>query len=235
MSPLTSNPLSLIILQPIYPVGGAGIILNLIDTGKYYQATGGTGGWQIVDRPKRPAATQWYDRSPWELDMTLMIDSETIYGHAGQSIESECQIMETWMDAVPGTLLPPVLTISGPVPGHQRQWCVYTLDFEEALRNPTAGYRYQQSITIALYEYLPPTSGIASGASPAQAAQQALLAQSSSTSYVLYTVKAGDTLSSIAARQLNNYAAWTTIALLNNIRDPNSLVPGQIIKLPAPS
>src|ERR1022692_13323 len=125
MSPLGSNPLTLINLLPIYPAGAEGIAFNLIDNGKYYQATGGTGGWQIVDRPKRPAATQWYDRSPWELDMTLMLDSETIYGRAGQSIEGWCQLLETWMDAVPGTLLPPVLALSGPIPGQQRQWCVY--------------------------------------------------------------------------------------------------------------
>jgi hypothetical protein len=233
--PLTSNPLSLIILQPVYPTGAAALLFNLIDTGKYYQATGGTGGWQIVDRPKRPAATQWYDRSPWELDMTLMLDSETIYGVAGRSIEYQCQLMETWMDAVPGTLLPPILTITGPVPGLQRQWCVYTLEYDDAIRNPSAGFRTQQSITVALYEYVPATSAIAAGASPAAAAQQTLLAQTSAVSYVLYTVKTGDTLSSIAAKLLNNYAAWTTIAFLNNIRDPNSLIPGELIKVPAPS
>lgn len=47
-----------------------------------------------------------------------------------------------------------------------------------------------------------------------------------------YTVKAGDTLSSIAARVLGNANRWQEIATLNGIGDPRTLRVGQILKLP---
>lgn len=47
-----------------------------------------------------------------------------------------------------------------------------------------------------------------------------------------YTVKDGDTLSSIAARVLGNVALWQKLATLNSIRDPRSLTPGQVLLLP---
>lgn len=55
-----------------------------------------------------------------------------------------------------------------------------------------------------------------------------------SPSGITYIVKPGDTLSSIAARQLGTVALWTKIATLNGgIRDPRSITPGQLLKLPA--
>lgn len=47
-----------------------------------------------------------------------------------------------------------------------------------------------------------------------------------------YVVKDGDSLASIAARVLGNVTLWQTLATLNNIRDPRSVVPGQPILLP---
>jgi nucleoid-associated protein YgaU len=47
-----------------------------------------------------------------------------------------------------------------------------------------------------------------------------------------YTVKRGDTLSSIAADQLGDYRRWTEIADLNDIRDPRRVKVGQTLRLP---
>lgn len=49
-----------------------------------------------------------------------------------------------------------------------------------------------------------------------------------------YTVKTGDTLTSIAARFLGESRRWVDIAALNgNIRDPKAIVSGQILVMPS--
>lgn len=47
-----------------------------------------------------------------------------------------------------------------------------------------------------------------------------------------YTVKAGDTLSLIAAQQLGDANRWQEIADLNGIQDPRALRVGQVLQLP---
>lgn len=46
-----------------------------------------------------------------------------------------------------------------------------------------------------------------------------------------YTVKKGDTLWTIAQKQLGNGSKWQDIARLNNIPNPNKLQVGQVLKL----
>lgn len=47
-----------------------------------------------------------------------------------------------------------------------------------------------------------------------------------------YTVRRGDTLTSIAAATYQDATAWRAIALANNIQDPRRLVPGTVLALP---
>jgi nucleoid-associated protein YgaU len=116
----------------------------------------------------------------------------------------------------------------------QRQWVVYSVTFNEALRDPVAGFRVQQKLQIILYEYNSPLATQVGNPTPAQAAQTALNAAEASQSYSLYTVVQGDNLPLIAANTLGYYTLWTEIATLNDIRDPNNVTPGQIIKIPQP-
>jgi hypothetical protein len=221
-----------ITITPVSPPGLGGVTFALWGDATYKMAGSGSGGWQVIDRPRLVAITQWYDRSPFSLDLPLAIDSEVIFGEADQSIESFANILESWMDRVPGTNQPPVLNISGPTVGLQRQWVLYTFEYHEAIRDATAGFRTQQKVQLTLYEYNAPLVAVTNNPTPATVATQALAAQTVSQSYALYTVKTGDTLSSIAAARLGNFASWTILATLNNIRDPNSLTPGQTLEIP---
>jgi nucleoid-associated protein YgaU len=45
-------------------------------------------------------------------------------------------------------------------------------------------------------------------------------------------VAQGDSLTSIAARDLGDYSRWPEIAALNGIRDPDRLTVGQTVRLP---
>ena len=45
-----------------------------------------------------------------------------------------------------------------------------------------------------------------------------------------YTVKAGDTLQSIAAMQLGDESLWQYLASINSIASPYTVLPGQVIE-----
>lgn len=228
------NPNVLVTLTPVSPAGNAGITFSLDGDSTYKQASSGSGGWQIVDRPRQVAALQWYDRSPRSLEAKLIISSKTIYGTEDASIEPQCAQFETWLDKVPGTQLPPILAITGPVPGIQYVWVVFDFTFGTAIRDRQAGFRVQQNLDVTLYEYNAPLQGfgVLGNPSPVIAWIQTAIGDGSESSYLLYTVKSGDTLATIAANFYGDQAKWIEIGSLNNIRDPDNIFPGQQIKLP---
>lgn len=196
-------------------------------------ASGGTGGIQIMDRPRLVAALYWYDRSPFELDLPLIIDSEIVYGADGGSVEYQCRQIRSWLDPVGGTIQPPVLSVTGPVDGVEYLWWLYSVEYDEAIRDPQGGFRTQQKIKVVLYEFNSSTQNVLGAPSPAQAALYQYNGSIGSQAYTLYTVVVGDTLSSISATQLGTASEWQTIAALNNLRDPNFLTAGQVLKLPS--
>jgi 5'-nucleotidase len=68
--------------------------------------------------------------------------------------------------------------------------------------------------------------------SPAQASvARAGVARPSAASRP-YEVKRGDTLARIAANKLGSAKRWKEIAKLNNIRDPDNLSVGRMLKMP---
>ena len=229
---MTFTTNTVVSIQPINPAGAA-VPFSLWGDATYSPASaGGGGGWQIVDRPRLVAATQWYDRAPMQLELPVALDSRTLFGNDNTNIENYCVIVDGWQDKVPGGQQPPVFNISGPVPGIQHQWIMQKVVFSEALRDPYAGYRLQQKMTLTMYEYNSPLYAVMGSPTPAARANQWLAAQESAQSYYLYTVAEGDTLGGIAAQLLNNFARWVDIASLNNIRDPSVIVSGQVLKIP---
>ena len=227
--------------QPYGPTTGnavgstSGITFALMGDATYAPATGGQGGWQVVDRPREVAGMQWFDRSPMQLTLPLLMDSAIINGPAGEGspIEFTCQLLDSWQDKVPGTNMPPVFTLTGPVAGIQRQWCIFTVSFGKAIRNYPGGFRTQQFVDLTLYEYNSVLQQTLNSPSPAaQAAFLQAQQNNGANGYFIYQVVQGDTLETIAARLLGNYSAWLAIAQLNNIRDPSNLIPGQQLLMP---
>lgn len=233
---MTSNVL--VTITPIsgttgLPTGDGGITFGLNGDAPYTPAGGGQGGWQIIDRPRNVAALQWYDRSPMSIVADLIIESEIVNGVAGQSIEAYCQRLDAWQDKLPGTNQPPIFSVTGPVAGTQRQWAIFTLSMDAAIRDFTGAFRTQQIVKLTLYEYNSPLQSTLNTPSPAaQAVFLAIQGAEGAGSYYLYNVVGGDTLESIAANLLNNYSEWQKIATLNNLRDPNNIVAGQVLLIP---
>lgn len=180
---------TLVTLTPITgPTTGsyAPVVMSLIDHGNFSPSSS-SGGWQVVDRPKSAAATQWFDRSPWQLKFEAYLDKQitTITpiatvpttppagnqgnqgttppanpGVIGESVEDYCSQLESWLNPVSGTYQPPIIKVDAkPLPGKSiKYWILYGLDFGEAIRNTIGGERVQQKVSITLYEYLPPLS-----------------------------------------------------------------------------
>lgn len=73
---------------------------------------------------------------------------------------------------------------------------------------------------------MPDFSDVVSGASSETAETQ--------TTYKMYTIVSGDSLSKIAKHQYGNASAWTKIFEANKdvIKDPDKIFPGQEIKIP---
>jgi len=71
-----ANINTLVTLTPITgPTTGSysPVVMSLIDHGSFSPSSS-SGGWQVVDRPKSAAATQWFDRSPWQLKFDAYLD-----------------------------------------------------------------------------------------------------------------------------------------------------------------
>jgi hypothetical protein len=220
-------------LIPVLPKGKA-VTFGLVGNASYGPSSGGaSGGIQTIDRPLQKAATQFYDVSPREYKLELILG-----GAANpESIEPQCAIVDSWTDPQGGQTQPPVLAMRGPVSAQAaaRYWWVNDLSFDEdrVIRDPNTEARTQQFISIDLIEYIPTTASVLTHLSPAQAAQLALAASGSSASRRVYVTKQGDTLAKIAARVLGNFALANQIAQLNGIRDPRSVAAGTRLVLPS--
>lgn len=238
------------------PVGSPSVSVTLLGNAGYSRSGGtsasassGSGGWQVVDRSRRKAATEWLDYYPLVMTCDCLIDGETILRGPGQlggvqSIEPQIAILESFEFPGPGSQppLPPILTVAGPVAHTDLFWVCSRLAMnggeDGAIRN-AAGERTQQLFSIELTEYSPSTAITSATLSPAQQAALNVGSAAGLATIVptttAYTVKAGDTLENIAGRILGNVNLWTQIALLNGLSNSALLTPGQSILLPAAS
>jgi LysM repeat protein len=224
-------------ITPILPAG-TGINFTLTDEPTFQEVTGGSGsgGWQVVDRPRLTAALQWYDAALFQITLPVVISTYDPTGATGSSIEYACRTLRNWKYPVPGTIQPPILELSGPVEGTDLQWCLYSLQTTpQVIRDAETGMRYLQGYTIVLYQFLSTSSNSAvaprSPLSPAQRAQVLAVATSGAHSRKTYAVRSGDTLQAICARELANANLWQQVAALNGIRDPGNLSAGQVLIL----
>ena len=118
----------------------APVVMSLIDHSEFGPSSS-SGGWQVVDRPKSAAATQWFDRSPFQLKFdayldksittitpvaitssTSPVDNQGNQGNQGTtppvdtgvigvSIEDYCSQLESWLSPVSGTYQPPIIKL----------------------------------------------------------------------------------------------------------------------------
>lgn len=192
------------------------------------------GGWSLQPRPRRSGFTEYDGVAPYTLTVPVLFDKLD----TGDSVEAEIETLRRLMrDRVGPRAEPAVVQVAGAsVPLTHLVWVIQDLEFgDEIKRND--GARSRAFVTVTLYQYLAADILVSVKASPAQAAQERMGVASvggtaSVTTSRTYTVRQGDTLSSIAASQLGSAGRYTEIASLNGIRDPNAITAGQVLRLP---
>jgi hypothetical protein len=194
--------------------------------------TDGYGGWENVKRPRRQSVTLWTGRDPFQMTVDLIFD-----GVKGMNpIELDCKALERMaLPPVEGEE-PPVVSIQSPMimwPG--LPWVITRLDWQDALRN-SEGRRVRQNVTVTLTRYVKEDRLREQKASKRAAAKSKTQAKNDgnkSSTKKTVVAKEGDTVLTIAGREIRDIESWRSIANANNIRDPAAEIgTGRVIRLP---
>lgn len=181
----------------------------------------GYGGHPIGARPKKKALTVWEGRQPFEMEVPVLLDL------GGQVVEGLRAALDRMATSVNGEKPPPVKILSNkgklPIPADisdDADWWLEDLKWGEELRRARDGELVRQEVTITLLERV----------------DDQLLKTKPKTASTHrsrnYRVRKGDTLHSIAARELGSAARWREIGDLNHIRSDGHLKVGMVLHLP---
>lgn len=191
--------------------------------------TGGYGGWDIVARPRRQSLTAWKGHEPYQMDLPILLDGFV----TTSSVEARCTALERM--ARPPQVLdePPLVRIAGSVPHSDLSWVVQRITWGDVIRSEK-GQRIRQFAVLSLLRYIA-DDRVQQGTAASRARQNSATAKTGKKSSGIskpHTVKSGETLQSIAAKELGDNNRWREIATLNGIRDPKSIKVGQKLKMP---
>jgi hypothetical protein len=214
--------------------------------------TSGFGGWDAVERPRRPPLTTW--KAPPGLRMTLPLMLDEWVDEL--SIEWQVEQLEALGQPTGSDGEPPQVTVTatgGAVPYQDRTWVVDNITFGDALMNDD-GDRVRQQVTLELLEYVEDVYLTEVSAANRRRAQAAKTKGKPGATHKRVTAKRttkavktvtrsvsataagefglGESLVSIAARELGDATRWTEIAALNGMRDPRAVTPGQVLRMP---
>lgn len=194
------HPRQLTVLIPHVISGGSYRKITVMSTGEAEMAqVSGSGGVQVIERPRRVAATQWFDRSPFMLTLNFVSDTSI----TSRTPISDVEEMRRWLEAptTSGSIIqPPYLTLTGPTPGTNRRWMLYSLVEKTRLYTPRGG-ELQVTGTAVLYEFQPPYPYRAT--SPTKHHREI----STEKSHKRYVIRATDTILKIAASQMGKASA----------------------------
>ena len=200
--------------------------------------TGGYGGWDLTQRPRGVSLTDWAGKDPLQLTIPFMLDQ---YESGDVSVvERNINILEGFagMDPTEDEPAQVRLIANGVIPHDSffrpnSTWVVndITWDAESVIRNNVG--RLRQAGTVTLLEFVD-SDTIEVNKTPAQKKRSKSKkgSQKKGAKEKSYTIRQGDTLSKIAARELGNANRWRELAQMNNLRDPDHLKVGQRIRLP---
>lgn len=198
----------------------------------------GYGGWQAVQRPQRPALTSWQGFDAYGIEMDLVIDN-LIDGHSIEDVYDTLEALAGRGRKAPGGK-PPILTVdsagvmphdqhSSPTGDPDTRWVIQTLEWSDAdednARND-AGNRVLAVATVTLWKH---EDGGDSLATQLDAVRKTVKKTKTKKTVKAHT---GDTLVTIARRELGDGGRWPEIAKLNGIRDPSYVKTDQKIRIP---
>lgn len=188
-------------------------------------------GWTVVSRPKRVGVTEWTGTAPTSIVVPSLLDGFT----NDRSVESDITYLRSIMRA-PVAGQPTLVRLDGPLPLNHLIWFVGGLTWGDEVRRDD-GHRTRAFVEITFTEYVVADLIVGSPKSPAEKAQERAGVPAGGPAggaggNRTYTVRSGDTLATIAAKQLGSANRWREIANLNGIRDPKRLKVGSTLRLP---
>ncbi len=190
--------------------------------------TAGFASWEVVDRVEGKGVTDRVGAPPFQQDVPIFLD-----GYAkDNSIQGQLNTLLRLggPDAVP-------FRCTGPIhKPHLRYVFGGEPEFGEAIRDDSEddGRLLRQRVTLHLLEYVSPDTirrrKRKIGISNAVVASHAM--GLSDAVPLSATVRAGDNLQTIVARELGDWTLWQEVGRKNGIRDPfKKLDPGRVIRL----
>jgi LysM domain len=180
-----------------------------------------SGGWVTTDRFGRKAITSWQGVQPYTLTMSGMF----VARYQGvDDVEAFVRELESWFAPRGDFNAPRHVHVVGASPGTDREWVINDVTWKPSLRTAD-GARRIAPFDLTLMEFVDPDSVIR----PTKRAADA------SNRKRIYTVKAGDTLTSIAKNRLGDARLADDIrrANLPVLADARNLKPNMQILLPA--
>lgn len=200
------------------------------------KVTQGFGGWEEIERPKRKSITRFAGRPPIVISLNLLLDGYA----AGVSMEAECKKLEKMATPLRPGVEPPLVEVEGAVPHKDLDFVINGIQWGDMIRS-LLGQRMRAEVTLELLEYVADdriqfkkAAALARDDDALERAKRAFRSanQTPASNRRTFSVRDGDTLEVIAARELGDYRLWSQIAELNDIRDPRTIKSGQTIILP---
>jgi hypothetical protein len=170
--------------------------------------TGGGGGWQIINRPRRVGITQWVGFEPYQMEVPILFDA----WHTQDSVEDDIarlNQMQMGTDYTP----PPTVTIIGAVPIKSAEWVITTIDWGDNVywtQTPNGDYvRMRQDAVVHLLQYR---------------AEERLQIRQVGLPNRYEVLRKGMSMRDVAKEMYGSPKRWKEIAKANpKIRDPNHI------------
>lgn len=224
--------MTLVTLTPVDPAGKP-LSVELSDRA---QVAGGVGGWDTIDRPRATQAVEYTGTPLRTLTLPIVLTGLAADGHVGPdvAIESGITKVEACSRRTAATGQPPIFTVAGPVRHLGLRYVVSGVEWDnDTYQADDTGARTQQFGTLSLTQYAAATVLVVRDPVKKARKKKKDAGKGSGKRARTVTVRPGDTLGKIAARELGAAKRWREIATLNGIRDPDNVRAGRVLKLPA--
>jgi LysM repeat protein len=199
--------------------------------------TDGYGGWEVVARPQEIGITEWAGRNPMAIEIPFVIDNWFSNSNsAGINTEQQVDNLER-LSGLGSHDRPPICKVNGKgvIPHDLRisslhRWVIENIAWSRELeiRSPSSMRRLRCGGTITIRQFIEADALDRLAAKKKTKKKKTKKKPKAKT----HTVKANESLAHIASIHYDDAGKWHIIGDANGLRDPNSLVVGDVLFIP---